>query len=64
MFAASDTQALRRDASRTRGGICVPGGFLSVIGFDDIEMAEDPNLTTIHQPLFDSDTVHFICCWS
>jgi DNA-binding LacI/PurR family transcriptional regulator len=27
---------------------------LSVIGFDDIEIAEYLNLTTMHQPLFES----------
>ena len=34
-------------------GIQVPDE-LSVIGYDDVEMAEFLNLTTVHQPLFDS----------
>ena len=39
-------------AARERG-LRVPED-LSVIGFDDIEMAEYLNLTTVHQPLFES----------
>ncbi len=53
IFAASDTQAFGvLDAARELG-IAVPGQ-LSVIGFDDIELAEYMKLTTVHQPLFDS----------
>jgi LacI family transcriptional regulator len=49
----SDVEALGvLDAARI-AGIAVPGR-LSVIGYDDIEIANDLGLTTIHQPLFDS----------
>jgi DNA-binding LacI/PurR family transcriptional regulator len=51
--AASDTQALGvLEAARDRD-IAVPDE-LSVVGYDDIEIAEYLNLTTIHQPLFES----------
>jgi LacI family transcriptional regulator, galactose operon repressor len=50
VFAASDTQALGvLDAARD-AGVPVPGG-LSVIGFDDLEVAEVAGLTTVRQPL-------------
>jgi DNA-binding LacI/PurR family transcriptional regulator len=53
VFAASDTQALGvLDAAR-QAGVPVPGG-LSVIGFDDLEVAEVAGLTTVRQPLRDS----------
>ncbi len=53
IFAASDTQAMGvLEAARERD-IPIPDA-LSVIGYDDIEIAEYLNLTTIHQPLFDS----------
>jgi DNA-binding LacI/PurR family transcriptional regulator len=53
IFAASDTQAMGvLEAARERG-ISVPEA-LSVIGYDDIEIAEYLDLTTIHQPLFES----------
>jgi LacI family transcriptional regulator len=53
VFAASDTQALGvLDAARG-AGVAVPGG-LSVIGFDDLEVAEVAGLTTVRQPLRDS----------
>jgi DNA-binding LacI/PurR family transcriptional regulator len=53
IFAASDTQAMgvlqaSREASRQ-----VPGD-LSVIGYDDIEVAEYLGLTTVRQLLFES----------
>ena len=53
VFAASDTQAFGVMQAARERGIRVPED-LSVIGFDDIEMAEYLNLTTIRQPLFDS----------
>lgn len=50
IFAASDRQALGvLEAART-AGVRVPKD-LSVIGFDDIEVATYVGLTTIHQPL-------------
>jgi DNA-binding LacI/PurR family transcriptional regulator len=53
IVAASDTQALGvLEAARDRD-IAVPDE-LSVVGYDDIEIAEYLNLTTIHQPLFES----------
>jgi DNA-binding LacI/PurR family transcriptional regulator len=53
VFAASDTQALGVMQAAREVGIRVPED-LSVIGFDDIEIAGYLNLTTIHQPLFES----------
>jgi LacI family transcriptional regulator len=53
IFAASDTQALGAlDAARSLG-IRVPEE-LSVIGFDDIEVAGFVGLTTVRQPLLQS----------
>jgi LacI family transcriptional regulator len=50
IFAASDTQALGVLEAAGRAGVAVPGQ-LSVIGFDDIEVAGYVGLTTVHQPL-------------
>lgn len=51
IFAVSDTQAIGvLEAARNRG-LNVPRD-LSVIGYDDIEIAEYLQLTTIRQPLF------------
>jgi LacI family transcriptional regulator len=53
IVAASDTQAVGiLEAARDRG-IAVPDE-LSLVGYDDIEIAEYLDLTTIHQPLFES----------
>jgi len=53
IFAASDTQALGAlEAARTLG-IRVPQE-LSVVGFDDIEVASYVGLTTVRQPLVES----------
>ena len=53
VFAASDTQAIGvLEAARTLG-IDVPGE-LSVVGFDDIEVAAYVGLTTVRQPLVES----------
>lgn len=53
IFAASDTQALGViEAARARG-LDVPGD-LSVLGFDDVEVAAYVGLTTVRQPLFES----------
>ena len=53
VFAASDTQAIGVLRAAEERELSVPED-LSVIGFDDIEVAEYLNLTTIHQPLFTS----------
>lgn len=53
LFAASDTQALGvLEAARERG-LRVPED-LSVVGFDDVDIAAHAGLTTIRQPLVDS----------
>lgn len=53
IFAASDTQALGVLQAATAAGIAVPDG-LSVVGFDDIDLASYVGLTTVRQPLFES----------
>lgn len=53
IFAASDTQALGVLEAARDLGIAVPAT-LSVIGFDDIDMAEYLGLTTVRQPLYES----------
>src|SRR5689334_12237328 len=53
VFAASDTQALGVLEAARILGIRVPEQ-LSVIGFDDIEIAAYVGLTTVRQPLFES----------
>ncbi len=51
IFAASDTQALGiLEAARERN-LLVPAN-LSVVGYDDVEIAQYLGLTTIRQPLF------------
>lgn len=53
IFAASDTQAVGvLEAARERG-LRIPAD-LSVIGFDDVELAGSARLTTIRQPLVES----------
>jgi DNA-binding LacI/PurR family transcriptional regulator len=53
IFAASDTQALGVLEAARDLGIRVPDD-LSVVGFDDVEIASYAGLTTIRQPLFES----------
>lgn len=53
IFAASDTQAMGVLEAARDYHVRVPED-LSVIGFDDIDVAEYLNLTTIRQPLFES----------
>ena len=53
VFAASDTQAIGVLEAARWLGISVPGE-LSVIGFDDIEVAAYLGLTTVRQPLVES----------
>jgi DNA-binding LacI/PurR family transcriptional regulator len=53
VFAASDTQAMGALEAAREMGVSVPD-VLSLVGYDDIEIAEYLDLTTIHQPLFES----------
>ncbi len=53
IFAASDTQAIGVLRAVEEHGLTVAED-VSVVGFDDIEVAEYLKLTTIHQPLFTS----------
>jgi DNA-binding LacI/PurR family transcriptional regulator len=53
IFAASDTQALGVLEAARALEIHVPGE-LSVVGFDDIDIAAYVGLTTVRQPLFES----------
>jgi LacI family transcriptional regulator len=53
IFAASDTQALGVLEAATYEGFAVPGD-LSVVGFDDLEVAPYVGLTTVRQPLEES----------
>jgi DNA-binding LacI/PurR family transcriptional regulator len=53
LFAASDTQAVGALDGARRLGAAVPGD-LSVVGYDDIELARHANLTTVAQPLEES----------
>ncbi len=53
IFAASDTQALGILEATRDLGLTVPA-HLSIIGFDDIDIAEYLGLTTVRQPLFES----------
>jgi DNA-binding LacI/PurR family transcriptional regulator len=53
IFAASDVQAFGVLDAAARAGLDVPGG-VSVIGFDDIELAGAIGLTTVRQPLRES----------
>jgi LacI family transcriptional regulator len=53
IFAASDTQALGVLEAAGYEGIDVPGE-LSVIGFDDLQVAPYVGLTTVAQPLYES----------
>src|SRR6185312_3656274 len=53
IFAASDTQALGAVEAARSLGIRIPAE-LSVIGFDDIEVAAYVGLTTVRQPLLES----------
>lgn len=55
IFAASDTQALGVLEAAEELGVDVPGD-LSVVGYDDIELARYAGLTTVAQPLEESGT--------
>jgi DNA-binding LacI/PurR family transcriptional regulator len=53
IFAASDTQALGVLEAARSLGLKVPEQ-LSVVGFDDVQLASYVGLTTVRQPLFES----------
>jgi LacI family transcriptional regulator len=53
IFAASDTQALGVLEAAGGAGLAVPDD-LSVVGFDDIDIASYIGLTTVRQPLLES----------
>ena len=53
IFAASDSQAMGVLSAAADLGLRVPED-LSVVGFDDIELAVHVGLTTVRQPLFES----------
>ncbi len=53
IFAASDTQAFGVLESVKAHGLAVPDD-VSVIGYDDVEMAPFFGLTSVHQPLMES----------
>jgi DNA-binding LacI/PurR family transcriptional regulator len=53
IFAASDTQALGVISAAHEAGLRVPDD-LSVVGYDDIEIADYVGLTTVRQHLFES----------
>jgi DNA-binding LacI/PurR family transcriptional regulator len=53
IFAASDTQALGVLEAARKAGVRVPRD-LSVVGYDDIELADIMELTTMRQLLFES----------
>jgi DNA-binding LacI/PurR family transcriptional regulator len=56
VFASSDVQATGVIAAARGAGLDVPRD-VSVIGFDDVELAKYLGLTTVHQPLFDSGLI-------
>ena len=53
IFAYSDTMAFGVLEAAQQRGLDVPGQ-LSVIGFDDVEIAQYFRLTTVRQPLYES----------
>jgi len=55
VFAYSDTMAFGVLEAAQQRGVDVPGG-LSVIGFDDVEIAQYFRLTTVRQGLYQSGT--------
>lgn len=53
IFAASDMQALGAMTAAREAGLRIPED-LSVVGYDDLEIADYVGLTTVHQRLFES----------
>ena len=53
LFAASDTQALGVREAALAAGLAVPDD-VSVVGFDDVEIAAHVGLSTVRQPLHES----------
>lgn len=53
IFTASDTQALGCLETIRKRGLRVPED-ISIVGYDDVEVAEYLGLTTVHQPLYES----------
>jgi len=53
VFAYSDTMAFGVLEAAQQRGLAVPGD-LSVVGFDDVEVAQYFRLTTVRQPLYES----------
>jgi DNA-binding LacI/PurR family transcriptional regulator len=53
VFAASDTQAIGVMEAARDAGLRVPDD-VSVVGYDDLEVAEYLGLTTVRQSLFES----------
>lgn len=53
VFAYSDTMAFGALEAAQQAGVAVPEE-LSVVGFDDVEIAQYFRLTTVNQPLYDS----------
>ncbi|UQZ36451.1 LacI family transcriptional regulator [Paenibacillus sp. PK3_47] len=58
VFYGNDEMAVGGMKALEEGGVSVPGD-ISVIGFDDIQLAEyiQPPLTTIHQPMYESGSL-------
>lgn len=56
VFCSSDVQALGAIEGARHLGLDVPGD-VSVVGFDDVEMAGYLGITTVRQPLFESGQV-------
>jgi DNA-binding LacI/PurR family transcriptional regulator len=56
VFASSDVQATGVITAARAAALHVPDD-VSVVGFDDVELARYTGLTTIHQPLFDSGLI-------
>ncbi len=56
IFVSSDIQAIGVIEALNESGIKVPGD-VSVIGFDDIELAKDFGLTTVRQPMYEMGVI-------
>jgi len=56
IFVSSDIQAIGVIEALNENGIKVPGD-VSIIGFDDIELAKDFGLTTVRQPMYEMGVI-------